>query len=256
MKMLRIFIVLLGIAFIFFFILPVFTYRILNIGNITGLLVGFLLFIYGIAFNVVNDTLKVTWRAGLFKWLMIPVMGIVIMCFLTAMIIGGMMVKTCMNKPKDDSTLVVLGCKVIGNSPSLMLRERLDAALLYLNEHPDAPCILSGGKGTDEDISEAQCMFDYLTANGIAGERLTMEDRSTSTRENIEYSNELRNSEGLGNSIAIVTNEFHEYRAAMIAKKLGVESYAYPAKTHWWLFPTYTVREMYGVIYEWIGLKR
>lgn len=255
MKMLRIFIVLLGIAFIFFFILPVFTYRILNIGNITGLFVGFLLFVYGIAFNVVNDTLKVTWRAGLFKWLMIPVMGIVIMCFLTAMIIGGMMIKTCVNKPKNDSVLVVLGCKVIGTSPSLMLRERLDAALDYLKENPDTPCILSGGKGSDEGISEAQCMYDYLTANGIEGERLTLEDRSTSTRENIEYSNELREGNLLGNSIAIVTNEFHEYRASMIAKKLGVEAYAYPAKTHWWLFPTYTVREMYGVIYEWIGLK-
>ena len=52
--------------------------------------------------------------------------------------------------------------------------------------------------------------------------------------------------------IAIVTNEYHEYRAFMIAEVLGLEHSAVPAKTPWWLFPTYYIREVYGIIYEWV----
>ena len=62
-----------------------------------------------------------------------------------------------------------------------MLKHRLDAAYDYLTEHPDVPVIVCGGQGPDESISEAQCMYEYLTKKGIAAERITQEDRSTST---------------------------------------------------------------------------
>ena len=86
--------------------------------------------------------------------------------------------------------------------------------------------------------------------------RLILEDQSTSTRENLRFSLELLEGNGLGTSPVIVTNEFHEYRAFLIAKKLGLMPSAAAAKTHWWMLPTYFVREWYGVIYEWLGLRR
>ena len=52
--------------------------------------------------------------------------------------------------------------------------------------------------------------------------------------------------------MTIITNEFHEYRAQTIASNLNIESYAVSAKTAWWLFPTYFVREIFGMIYEFI----
>ena len=58
--------------------------------------------------------------------------------------------------------------------------------------------------------------------------------------------------ENLNKAITIITNEFHEYRAQTIASHLNIESYAISAKTAWWLFPTYFVREIFGMIYEFI----
>ena len=82
-------------------------------------------------------------------------------------------------------------------------------------------------------------------------ERLIMEDKSTSTIENLEYSYAIIEERGLEHRIAIVTNEFHECRASLVAKKLGLECYSVSAHTHWWFYPTYLVREWFGVMYEY-----
>ena len=155
------------------------------------------------------------------------------------------------NKPSTPVTLVVLGCRVYGTTPSLMLTERLDAAYDYLINNRDAVCILSGGKGDGENISEADCMYKYLTEKGISKDRLFKEDKSTSTRENIEFSLEIIKANDLNPKIGIVTNEFHQYRASKIAEKHGIEAYAVNGKTAGWLFPTFYIREMWGIMYEW-----
>ncbi|MCR5791988.1 MAG: YdcF family protein [Lachnospiraceae bacterium] len=180
--------------------------------------------------------------------------AVIVGCVLLAVIISFRMIRTIQTKPTGDVMLLVLGCQVKGTNPSLMLTERLETAKKYLDEHENAVCILSGGQGEDEGISEAECMYRYLTEHGISKERLIKEARSTSTRENIQYSKDIMQKQKLGNKVAIVTNEFHEYRAFQIAKKQGIEPYAEPARTHWWLFPTYLVREWYGVIYEKLGI--
>ena len=82
-------------------------------------------------------------------------------------------------------TVIVLGCKVNGSTPSKYLNDRCKKAAEYLKKNPDAVAILSGGQGSDEDISEAQCMENVLVKLGIEQSRLYKEDRSTSTSENI-----------------------------------------------------------------------
>jgi len=164
------------------------------------------------------------------------------------------MVRAAGRSPQGEATVVVLGCKVQGETPSHVLRERLEAARLYLEVHPEAMCILSGGKGQGEDISEAACMYRYLTGQGIDPSRLYCEDRSTSTRENLAFSQEIIEEQGLCPSIAIVTSEFHGYRAGKIAEQLGLEWGSVPSKTAWWLLPTYYARELYGILYQWLGL--
>ena len=95
-------------------------------------------------------------------------------------------VKAANDKPESkNTTLIILGCKVKDGQPSQMLKRRLDTAYDYLIENPDVKVIVSGGKGTDEIISEAQCMHDYLTKKGISENRIIIESASTSTRENI-----------------------------------------------------------------------
>ena len=163
------------------------------------------------------------------------------------------MVSAAVRPPEPQATVVVLGCRVYGERPSRMMVARLKAAKKYLDNNPESACILSGGQGADEDISEAECMYRYLVANGVSPDRLYKEDKSTSTRENLAFSKEIIEREGLNNNITIATNEFHEYRAQEIAKALGLESGAVSGVTEIWVLPTYYVRELYGILYEWIG---
>lgn len=95
-------------------------------------------------------------------------------------------------------------------------------------------------------------MYRYLTGRGISADRLYIEDKSVSTRENLMFSGKIIEAENLNSDIAVVTNEFHVYRASMAADDLGMNSYAVPAKTTWKLFPTYYFRELFGVMYEWV----
>jgi uncharacterized SAM-binding protein YcdF (DUF218 family) len=115
--------------------------------------------------------------------------------------------------------VIVLGAGVNGTVPSLSLRVRLDAALDYLNEHPDMPVIVSGGQGGGEAISEAECMARYLIAHGIEESRIIREDRSTSTRENFAFSIELMVQNGIdpADAFVFVTSDYHICRAARMA---------------------------------------
>ncbi|HHX37166.1 MAG TPA: YdcF family protein, partial [Clostridiaceae bacterium] len=101
------------------------------------------------------------------------------------------------------------------------------------------------------DISEAECMYRWLVARGIDANRLLLEDRALSTEENLFYSELLIDEHHLSREIAIVTHDFHEYRAAGYAREVGLTPYAVPAKNSWWLFPTFYVRELYGVLDLW-----
>jgi len=155
-------------------------------------------------------------------------------------------------KTTEDATVVVLGCRVYGTKASLSMVERLDAAYNYLTEHETAVCVLSGGQGLGEDITEAECMYRYLVEEGISPDRLYKEEKSASTRENLQFSKDLIEEEGLHPAIVITTSEYHQYRAGQIAKTLDMEYGANPGRTAIWLFPTYYVRELYGILYEWL----
>ena len=93
--------------------------------------------------------------------------------------------------------LLVLGCRVYGARPSRLLRWRADRAAKYLKAHPQSVAVLSGGQGRDEAISEAEAMRRLLTQAGIAPSRLLLEDKSTSTQENIAFSGEILAKNGL-----------------------------------------------------------
>ena len=124
-------------------------------------------------------------------------------------------------------TLIVLGTVVNGTEPSPMLRQRLDAAVEYLNAYPDARCIVTGGKGNEVNLSEAQCMYNYLTAAGIDEGRIAMEDRATSTVENLRYVRAMLDT----NEVDILSSDFHLYRAGLIAKDAEFIPTLIPAKT-------------------------
>ena len=249
---LRIVLFIAGFAGVFIFLYPFVTKGIKNIGNLTGVVLGICLILYAAWFHRVNCRVKkwLTRTAGKVICGIVLLIVLVAVGFATAGTIC--MVRASKTAPKDETVMIVLGCGVNGDRPSLMLTERLDAAYDYLNTHEEVVCILSGGQGKGENISEAECMYRYLIEKGIAKERLYKEDRSTSTRENLLYSKKIIEEKNLDPQVIIVTNEFHEYRASVIAEYTGIKPSTVCGKTAWWLLPTYYLRELYGIVFEWI----
>ena len=148
----------------------------------------------------------------------------------------------------DCPTLIVLGCQVRSQTPSLLLSYRIQAAGDYLQAHPQASAILSGGQGPGEDISEAECMYRALTARGIDPNRLYLEDQSHVTQENLEYSMALLTREGLSEPVLIVSNGFHLHRALVMAEDLGLEAQGLAARQNWYSLPTYILREALALV--------
>lgn len=126
--------------------------------------------------------------------------------------------------------VVILGAKVKpGGIPSQSLKNRLDAAVDYLQKYPTVKAIVTGGQGADEDRTEASVMADYLIEHGIAEERVLLEDQSTTTYENLLFAKKLlpENTE----SITIISNDFHLKRATILAQKLGLKADVVAAPT-------------------------
>ena len=150
--------------------------------------------------------------------------------------------------------LVVLGAAVHGDDASLSLVHRLRGVLDYMEQYPDCVAIVSGGQGKGENMTEAKCMYDWLTAHGIDGSRIIMEDRATSTAENLAFSFDIIRSLGVepdGNT-AILSSPYHLFRAKSMARSMGVE--AAGVAGHWdypILTINYFIREAFGVTHMW-----
>lgn len=129
--------------------------------------------------------------------------------------------------------IFILGAGINGEEISLTLRSRLDAGLQYLRKYPGAIAVVTGGQGRGEDITEAEAMRRFFTANGIDESRIIIEPSSTSTMENFKFSIDLvRQKTGKAVSeISFVTNDFHILRAKMLARRNGINAHAISCKT-------------------------
>lgn len=149
---------------------------------------------------------------------------------------------------------VVLGAEWKKNGPSYVLKKRLDAAIKYLNENESTKVVVSGGQGKNESVSEAEGMRQYLLDAGIAEERILVENESRNTYENLRNSRALiENDRGNASSVVIVTNDFHVFRACMMAKKMGYRGIqglaagSYPS-----VLPNNMLREFFGVMKDFV----
>ncbi len=124
------------------------------------------------------------------------------------------------------SVMIILGCQVREDGPSVLLRDRLDRALDYLEDHPDMTVVVSGGQGDNEPATEARSMAGYLIAAGVEEERILLEDDSHNTMQNLLYSRQLLEAEGVDCSggVLVVSNGFHLTRARMLAGRAGFEN--------------------------------
>ena len=113
--------------------------------------------------------------------------------------------------------------------------------------------VLTGGQGYGEDITEAQCMYNYLTENGVDGGRLILEEAATTTAENFAFSRDLLTKTGVDPStdtVAVVTNDFHIARAKLLAARNGYgHAVGVPAELPWvHLQINYYLREAFAMV--------
>ena len=146
------------------------------------------------------------------------IIGLLILIAFSVKILSGFSEK---GKPNLDY-IIVLGAQVRQDGPSVVLKYRLDASVKYLNDNPNAVCIVSGGQGPNEPFTEAKGMADYLCQQGIAPERILLEDQSANTFENIGFSKAFIDFSE--NGVGIITNNFHMYRGLKIARDQGLEN--------------------------------
>ena len=143
-------------------------------------------------------------------------------------------IKASFGSPKEQvEYMVVLGAKVRTTGPSASLWDRIYAAADYLQEHPDTVAVVSGGRGNDEPITEAECMYHELVNLGIDPDRIWIEDAATSTWENLNFTlNLIEEKTGQRpEKLGVLSSEYHLFRASLFAKACDVEFVGIPAKT-------------------------
>lgn len=154
------------------------------------------------------------------------------------------------DKDVDADYIIVLGAGVNGSKPSLSMVNRMTPTIEYMASHSDCLAILTGGQGEGENLSEAQAMFDYLTARGVDPDRLIMEDKATSTEENLKFSFAIIGDELEESTVAVVSSEYHLHRAKVMARLLGKEVYGIPGRTSYpILMINYFIREAFGMVH-------
>lgn len=159
--------------------------------------------------------------------------------------------------PVRADAVIVLGAGVNGTEPSLALRTRLDAAAAYAAAYPDVPLVLTGGQGYGEEITEAECMRQYLITHGVDESRLLLEPEAANTEENFRFAKTVLTNAGYAPeemTLAVVSNDFHLCRAALLAKREGLHTTGVGAPLPWHhLEINYTIREAFALVkaYLW-----
>ena len=166
--------------------------------------------------------------------------------------------------------IIIHGAGLDGPRPTPLLAGRIDKALeLWNKQHQHGKFVVSGGQGADEVVSEAQAMRDYLLEKGVPAAAILMEDKSTTTWENLRYSlaviradrtSAAADDAPAGGSVtsndapadsefttAVVTSDFHVFRCAEYAHNLGIKADGIGSHTKGWYWPTAFIREFIAI---------
>ncbi|WP_157076180.1 YdcF family protein [Alicyclobacillus kakegawensis] len=153
-------------------------------------------------------------------------------------------------KPVKSDAIIVLGAAVMRNDqPSPVLQERLDSALTLYHEHYAPVFILTGGQGEGEPIAEAEASQRYLESKGVPSAAMYLDNRSKNTWENLFDAKQIMQKQGMHTAI-IVTDFYHQERAQLYARELGMDTSGYvgriPPRTN----PRETLREVIAITLE------
>ena len=152
------------------------------------------------------------------------------LCLLISIINLGFICNPRLASLETDADYVILlggGIDKNGKLPPSVLN-RVNKTAEYLNAHPDAVCVVTGGTLKWLPYAEAPAIKKQLEKSGIAGERILVESQALDTIQNFQYSCKMlsdyagvEQSEILKSKIVVVSNYFHLRRAERLAARLG-----------------------------------
>lgn len=235
-----------GLLLIVLSVISILVSTAVTIGMVAPMALGLLMIAYAAA--------RLKKRGPVFRrrWLRAAIAICLIAGLLAAAVLETLMETAAYKKPPEEDAgfVIVLGCGVFPDGQlTLSLKNRLDAAYDYLTAHGDSLCIVSGGQGENEPVSEAGAMRSYLVSRGIAESRILAEDRSTSTLLNLTYSKEIMAAHPeRPATAAIVTSDYHVFRALLLARELKMDAFGIPAGTNWRIVVACHVREYAAII--------
>ena len=145
--------------------------------------------------------------------------------------------------------VIIHGCGLSGgNRMTKLLSDRVDKAIRVYGKCAKKPFIIpSGGQGSDESVSEAVAMTDYLIAHGIPADRILPEDRSATTRENLLYSRQIIDNRQSSGRVALVSSNYHIYRCLLLARDVGLKCTGIGADVALYFWPSALIREFIAV---------
>ena len=160
---------------------------------------------------------------------------------------------------RQADAVIVLGAGLRNGKVTPLLASRVDLGIKWFRRQtergPKPRFVVSGGKGHDEIRSEAAAMAEYAVEHGMQPAEVLLEDESRNTRENIVFSGRLLTQTDPIMRAAVVTNDFHAFRAALLMRRSKMPGYAIGAVTAGYYRPSATLREFVAVLVEHKGLN-
>ena len=153
---------------------------------------------------------------------------------------------------KEFDYVIIHGAGLLqGDRVSRLLQARLDKAIaVYRKDPTPTKLIPSGGQGADETVSEAEAMKRYLVEHGVPEDDILLEDRSKTTLENLTYSKQILDGREGKKCTALVTSNYHVYRALRYSKKIGLSCTGIGSRVAFYYWPSALIREFIAIHLE------
>ena len=159
-------------------------------------------------------------------------------------------VRAARHIPKYDKDFIIILGSRINKDGTLtpLLKARADKAIEFGNKQYETTkkrivYVPSGGKGSDEVMAEAKAIKDYLLSKGIKEKQIVIEDKSTTTRENMRFSKDKIDKINKDAKISFATTNYHVFRSGVIANNQGILCEGMGSKTKWYFYTNALIRE-------------
>jgi uncharacterized SAM-binding protein YcdF (DUF218 family) len=170
----------------------------------------------------------------------------------TALLVYSLLYSRIGRQTRADA-IIVLGSGLVGDRVPPLLASRLDRAAECLRRasRADPVIVVSGGQGSDEEVPEAVAMSAYLRSTGVPEERILLEDKATTTEENLRFGIRVLQAHGRTGTVLAVTNNYHVFRTAVLSRRLGLKLNVIGARTASYFVPSAFLREFVALLAQY-----